>query len=209
MHELVVWMQAKLIPFLGPPGMMLVAFFDSSFLSLPEVNDIFLVTESAARPGSAWMYVIATTLGSVAGCSALWLLGKRGGEPLLVRRFGAARVEQTRRAFRRWDLLALAVPAILPPPMPFKIFIFSSGVFGVPYRRFVLTVAMARGLRYATWGVLGSLYGARAIEYLKSFDEWFDRNDVIVIPVFVLSVILALLIAVRRQRRARAAPPLA
>src|SRR5689334_19011060 len=125
MHSFVLWLQHVLLPSLGPVGIFVVAFFDSSFLSIPEVNDVFVVTSAAALPHRAWIAVLLTTTGSVAGCSALWLIGKRGGEPLLVRKFGAVRVEQTRRAFRRWDLLALAVPAILPPPMPFKVFVFS------------------------------------------------------------------------------------
>ena len=199
MHELVLWMQRTLIPLLGPPGMFVVAFFDSSFLSIPEVNDIFVVTEASVRPGGAWMYVLATTLGSVAGCSALWWVGKRGGEPLLVRRFGAQRVEQTRRAFRRWDLLALAAPALLPPPMPFKIFVFSSGVFGVPFRRFVLTIALARGARYTTWAVLGAAYGPRALGYLKAFDAWFARYDTVILPAVLCVFLVALLTAWRRR----------
>ena len=200
MHELVLWMQEKLIPFLGPWGIVLIAFFDSSFLSLPEVNDIFLITESSARPATAWMYVIATTVGSVLGCSALWLVGKRGGEPLLVRRFGKERVEQTRRAFRRWDILALAVPALLPPPTPFKIFVFSAGVFGVPYRRFVVAIAAARGSRYAIWGIIGMLYGPQAIGMLRAFDTWFERHDDIILPVAALSLVLIVLIAIQRRR---------
>jgi membrane protein YqaA with SNARE-associated domain len=199
MHDFVLWMQEKLIPFLGPPGMFLVALLDSSALSLPEVNDIFLVTESSARPHSAWMYILATTLGSVTGCSLLWLVGKRGGEPLLVRRFGAVRVEQTRRAFRRWDLLALAVPALMPPPMPFKMFVFSAGVFGVPYRRFVFAIAAARGARYTMWGILGAFYGDDALRLLKTFDRWFDAHAPVIIAVFVIFLLLAALVVLRRR----------
>jgi membrane protein YqaA with SNARE-associated domain len=205
MHDFVLWMQRALIPLLGPPGMFVVAFFDSSFLSIPEVNDIFVVTEASARPGGVWAYVLATTLGSVAGCSALWWVGKRGGEPLLVRRFGPERVEQTRRAFRRWDLLALAVPALLPPPMPFKIFVFSSGVFGVPFRRFVLAIAFARGARYTTWAILGAAYGPRAIAYLKAFDAWFARYDLVILPVVVALFLVGVFVALRR--RPASAPP--
>jgi membrane protein YqaA with SNARE-associated domain len=199
MHDFVLWMQRALIPALGPFGMFLVAVADSSFLSLPEVNDVFVVTEASVRPGSVWMYVLATTLGSVAGCSALWWIGKRGGEPLLVRRFGAERVEDMRRAFRRWDVLALAVPAALPPPMPFKIFVFSSGVFGVPYRRFVLTLLLARGARYTTWAILGARYGAAAVQYLKAFDQWFAAWDAFIIPMAVAAVLAVILVVIRRK----------
>src|SRR5207302_10571345 len=127
-------------------------------------------------PSRAWLAVLATTLGSLAGCGALWLIGKRGGEPFLVRKFGAEKVDRTRRAFRRWDLLALAVPAVLPPPMPFKMFVFSAGVFGVPYARFLVTLAIARGLRYMGWGAAGVLYGSKAVVALAALDIWFAEH---------------------------------
>lgn len=199
MHDLVLWMQRTLIPALGPFGMFVVAFFDSSFLSIPEINDIFVVTEASVRPRGVWAYVLATTLGSVAGCSALWWIGKRGGEPLLVRRFGPERVEDMRRAFHRWDLLALAIPALLPPPMPFKIFVFSSGVFGVPFRRFVLALLLARGARYSTWAMLGAFYGSAALGYLQAFDRWFAAYDAVIIPLAVAAVLAVVLLVVRRK----------
>lgn len=204
MHTFVLWLQQTLLPRLGIAGVFIVAFFDSSFLSIPEVNDIFVVTSAAANPHRAWLTVLATTFGSLAGCSALWLVGKRGGEPFLIRKFGAAKVERTRRAFRRWDLLALAVPAILPPPMPFKMFVFSSGVFGVPYRRFLLTLAVARGLRYGGWGAAGAVYGTRAVVSLETMDAWVAAHLVTILPVLGL-VILAILLVIRRRQRARAA----
>lgn len=207
MHDFVLWLQRTLIPTLGPFGMFVVAFFDSSFLSIPEVNDIFVVTEAAARPRGVWAYVLATTLGSVTGCSALWLVGRRGGEPLLVRRFGADRVEDMRRAFHRWDLLALAVPALLPPPMPFKIFVFSSGVFGVPFRRFLLTLSIARGARYTTWAVLGGVYGQAALEHLRAFDRWFEAYDAVIVPLALAAALSVVLWALRRRAQSTRQPP--
>jgi membrane protein YqaA with SNARE-associated domain len=92
MHKVFVWVQSVLIPFLGPVGLFLTAFLDSSFLSLPEINDFLVVTSSALRPGLAWLYVAMTTLGSVVGCLALREIGVRGGEPWLERlRKGARR----------------------------------------------------------------------------------------------------------------------
>jgi len=160
MEKIVLWIQNVLLPTLGPAGLFVVAFFDSSFLSLPEINDILVVSSCSLNPRSAWIPITLATLGSLAGCSVLWEIGRRGGEPLLERRFGKAQVARTRVAFERWDLLALIVPALLPPPMPFKIFVLSAGVFGVPWRRFAGTLILARGLRYVFWGLLGIVYGA-------------------------------------------------
>lgn len=203
MYGFVLWLQQVVVPSLGPHGMFVVAFFDSSFVSIPEVNDVFVVTWSAARPEQAWLFILATTLGSVAGCSALWLVGKRGGEPLLVRKFGAERVEWSRGLFNRWNVLALAVPALLPPPMPFKVFVFSAGVFGVPFRRFLITIALARGLRYFAWGAMGMLFGAGAMDFLRAFDAWFAAH-VWIVALTVVALGAAALV----QRRFRREPAL-
>jgi len=201
MHRLFVWVQEVLIPFLGAPGIFVAAFLDSSFLSIPEVNDFLMVTSCAAHPERAWLYVGMTTLGSLAGCSVLWWLGKRGGEGFLVRRFGAARVEQTRERFKRWDVLALAIPSLMPPPVPFKIFVLSAGVFGIPYRRLAITLIVARGFRYLFWGGMGVVYGDEALELLRNVDRWFgDRMPIILTLLAATVVALAAVYALRRLR---------
>jgi membrane protein YqaA with SNARE-associated domain len=207
MHDIVVWIQTVLIPTLGPFGLFVVAFFDSSFLSVPEINDVLVVTSSAAHPSTSWLYVLAATSGSLAGCSALWYIGRRGGEALLVRKFGPDRVARTRAAFKKWDILALAIPAVLPPPMPFKIFVISSGVFGVPFRRFAATLIVARGLRYAFWGVMGVAYGEEALALLKEFDSWFAERATV---IFSVTAVLALAgLAYYFLRRNAVRPPAA
>jgi membrane protein YqaA with SNARE-associated domain len=202
-HKIAVWIQQILVPSLGPPGVFLVAFLDSSFISIPEINDIIVITAAARHPETAWLYVLMATLGSLAGCAALWALGRKGGEAVLVKRFGAERVERTRAAFRRWDVLALAIPAVLPPPMPFKIFVLSAGVFGFPWRRFAVTLLVARGIRYSLWAIGGAVYGDEALAVLRRTDQWFSQN---LAAVLALSVALALagvgVWMLRRRRRA-------
>jgi membrane protein YqaA with SNARE-associated domain len=207
MHGIVVWIQTVLIPTLGPLGLFVVAFFDSSFLSVPEINDLLVVSAGARDANTMWMYALAATLGSLAGCTALWYIGRRGGEALLVKRFGPERVERTRAAFRKWDLLALAIPAIAPPPMPFKIFVLSAGVFGLPYRRFALTLIVARGLRYAFWGVMGVIYGPRALALLQRVDAWFKANAFAVLGGLAVLLAAGVLAAWAWRRRASKAPP--
>src|SRR5262249_36728887 len=173
MHKLVVWTQEVLVPWLGPPGLFLACFLDSSFLTLPEISDLLVVTSSAAEPRSAWLPVLLATLGSVAGCSVLWFLAKRGGEAYLARRLSPAQLERTRGSFERWGPLAVAGPALLPPPVPFKIFVLGAGVFGMRYRRFATALVLSRGLRYVFWAALGVAYGQQARLWLHSADRWF------------------------------------
>ena len=206
MHKIVWWVQTMLVPWLGPPGVFVAAFLDSSFLSLPEINDLLVVTAAATRPSTAWLFVLMATLGSVAGCVVLWWLGRRGGERVLVRRFGAERVGRTRAAFERYEFLALAVPAMLPPPMPFKIFVLSAGVFGVSLRRFTVTILVARGLRYVAWAVFGAVYGEAALAAFREVERWCNERASVLV-FFGTGALLAwgAVAAWRRWRPASAA----
>lgn len=199
MHKVVLWIQETVLPTLGGAGMGVIAFFDSSFLSIPEVNDILVVTSSAAFPGRAWWYVLITTAGSVAGCFALREVGRRGGEALLVRKFGREQMERTRARFKKWDILCLAIPSMLPPPVPFKIFVLSAGVFGVPWQRFLVAIALARGARYTFWGFMGVMYGTRGLDLLQAFDRWFLERAAWFVGGAVLMVAALVVWAVRRR----------
>lgn len=200
MHRLVFWIQEVAVPFLGPGGVFLAAFLDSSFLSLPEINDLLVVTAAARAPETAWLYVVMATLGSLAGCSVLWALGRRGGEAFFERRFEGKRVARAREAFRRHGVLALALPAVLPPPMPFKLFVLGAGVFGIPFQRFALTLLVARGLRYLAWAFLGIRYGEIAMGLLRQFDLWFARRLPWILAALLVAVALGLMARAQRRR---------
>src|SRR5260221_14005715 len=101
MYRVLSWIQGVLIPLLGPPGLFAVAFVDSSFLTLPEINDVLVVSAALKDPATGWMAVVLTTLGSVAGGSTLWLLGRRGGGGVLGRPVGPAPPARAPAAHRR------------------------------------------------------------------------------------------------------------
>jgi membrane protein YqaA with SNARE-associated domain len=201
MHKAMLWIQGVVIPALGPPGLFVVAVLDSSFLSIPEVNDLLVVTSAAAFPSRTWLYILMATLGSVVGCLILWWIGRRGGQALLERRFGLDRVARTRALFSRWGVLALAIPSLLPPPMPFKVFVLSAGVFGMTWRRFVATLLVARGARYTFWGVMGALYGAEALAMLQRFDAWFAGRTAWILLAVALTVVAFAAVWLLRKRK--------
>lgn len=204
MHKAVLWIQTVLVPILGAPGMFLVAFLDSSFLSFPEINDILLITSSHLHPERAWLYAITTTLGSVAGCLVMWEVGRRGGEAFVARRFGVQRMERTRAAWRRWGILTIAIPSVLPPPMPFKIFVVAAGAFGISAKRLAVTLLIARGLRYAFWATMGAYYGDEALAWLERFDAWFaERWAALVFIMGGIVLAFAIVIWFRTLRRRR------
>lgn len=200
MYNFMLWMQGVLVPRLGPAGLFVVAFLDSSFLSLPEINDLLVVTASAVHAETAWFPISMATFGSLAGCSVLWWLGRRGGHGFLVRRFGQDRADQAQAVLRRWGILALAVPAVLPPPMPFKIFVLAAGVFDFPFRRFLVTLLLARGLRYAFWGLMGVAYGDAALRALRAIDAWSAARLPLILGVTAVALSLVAAYLWRRRR---------
>jgi membrane protein YqaA with SNARE-associated domain len=147
----------------GAPGLAVVAFIDSSFLTLPEASDLLIVLLTVRAPDAWYTFPLAATAGSIAGSYALYLVGLRGGAALLRRRFGEGAVHRSLDWFRRYGAWTLVVPAMMPPPMPFKIFVLASGVAGVPRLAFLLAVLVGRGTRYTGVALLARRYGRSAI----------------------------------------------
>src|SRR5678810_370775 len=95
------WLIETLEPY-GAPGLMLIAIGDSSFLSLPEVNDAALMALSIKNPASMWGLAAMTVIGSVIGCTLLYSVGRKGGESLLTRRFAAEKVARVRTWYDKY-----------------------------------------------------------------------------------------------------------
>ena len=152
---------------MGGPGLFIIAFLDSSFLSFPEVNDILIILLTTQHPERMPYYALMTTLGSIAGCLALYTVARRGGEAFLRKRFKAHYVDAAMERFRRYGLLAILIPSILPPPTPFKIFVLAAGVSKVRLVDFVAAIAIGRGIRYFGEGLLAVYYGDRAADFLR------------------------------------------
>jgi membrane protein YqaA with SNARE-associated domain len=152
----------------GAPGLFIIAFLDSSFLSFPQANDLLIVWTVLRRPELMPVYAAFATLGSIAGCLALYFTARKGGETMLKKRVSARTMQRGVGVFRRFGLFAILVPAILPPPAPFKIFVLLAGVAEVPVARFATAVALGRGFRYFGIGLLTIWYGEAAVEFLKT-----------------------------------------
>lgn len=167
MSRLVNWVEG-FASSLGGGGLFVIAFLDSSFLSLPEINDALVVLMVTRNKTLMPYYAGMATLGSISGCLVLYVLGRRGGEAVLRKRFSGPRVEQGLALFRRFGVLAIVVPALLPPPAPFKLFVLLSGVARVPVVKFGSAVAVGRGVRYFGEGILAVRYGDQAMAFLRA-----------------------------------------
>ena len=186
---------------IGPLGgwaLLLIALFDSSFLSLPEVNDILIITLSIRNPDKMIYYCTMTTLGSILGCLALFSVGRKGGQVLLRKRFAEDRIEKIARWYSRYGIFAVMIPSILPPPTPFKIFVLFAGAFRISVGKFVFAIAMGRGFRYFLEGFLAVKYGEAAKDYIHQNYPYIALGVVGLIAIAALSYYLY-----RRNRRAK------
>jgi membrane protein YqaA with SNARE-associated domain len=166
MERVVGWVKGFALT-LGGPGLFIIAFLDSSLLSFPEVVDLLLMGLVIQHKERVLYYALLSTLGSITGCLLLYMIARKGGEAFLRRRFAGHHIDRALRLFQKYGLLAVAIPSILPPPVPFKIFVFAAGVARVPLLEFVAAIAMGRGVRYFGEAFLALWYGEAAIAFLK------------------------------------------
>jgi membrane protein YqaA with SNARE-associated domain len=165
------WLE-QIVAVMGGGGLFVVAFFDSSVLSFPFITDALVIELSIQRPARMPYYCGMAALGSLAGCLWLYLLAKKGGEAFFRRHAGGG-AERARRWVQSNAFLSVFVPAILPPPFPFKVFVLAEGVFQVPLATFILALLLGRGLRYFAEGILAVRYGEAALPFLRAHSGAF------------------------------------
>jgi membrane protein YqaA with SNARE-associated domain len=167
MKRLAAWIQASAVAW-GALGIFVISFLDSSFLSFPEVVDLLIIGMVIQRPHLLLYYSLMGTAGSLLGCLVLYYLARAGGEAFVRKRFKEHHVDRGLVLAQKYGLLIVIVPALLPPPMPFKIFILIAGVAEIPVLQFSVAVAAARFVRYFGEGLLAIWYGEAAFTFLRA-----------------------------------------
>src|SRR6185503_16785338 len=190
------WLEYNVIGmplYIAAPAMIVIGALDSSLLSLPEINDYLVVGRCFKYPPAAFYFPLFAAIGSVIGCNLLYSIVRRGGQAVLRRRFPLQSIKRVERAYERFGFLAIGIPAILPPPLPFKIFVATAGALEYPRWKFLLTVLIARSFRYYVEGILAVFYGRRVLLFMK------DNGLVIVSIVGALVVVGVIIYLVRRR----------
>lgn len=186
--------------YLAAPAMIVIGALDSSLLSLPEINDYLVVGRCFKDPSAAFYFPLFAATGSLLGCMLLYSIMRRGGQAVLRKRFSLESIQRVEKAYARFGFLAIAVPAILPPPLPFKIFVATAGALEYPRWKFILTIMLARSLRYYVEGILAVFYGRRVLLFLKD-------NGLVIISVAASLALIGVLIYLlinRRRNKAQA-----
>ena len=191
------WLERYVIAlpiYYAAPAMIVIGALDSSLLSLPEINDYLVVGRCIKQPSAAFYFPLFAAIGSVLGCLLLYTIMRRGGQAVLKRRFKRENIERVERAYARYGFLAIAVPAVLPPPMPFKIFVATAGTLEYPRWKFLVTVMIARSVRYYVEAVLAVIYGRRVLSFMKD-------NGLVVLSIVGGALLLILAVYAIANRR--------
>ncbi len=188
--------------YIAAPAMILIGALDSSLLSLPEINDYLVVGRCIKYPSAVFYFPLFAAIGSVLGCWLLYSIMRRGGQAVLRKRFKPESIARVERAYERFGVFAIAIPAILPPPLPFKIFVATAGTLEYPRWKFLLTVMIARSFRYYVEGILAVFYGRRVLLFMKD-------NGLVILSVAASVAVLAVLtyVVINRRRGAKSGSP--
>lgn len=151
---------------LGGLGFIPLGLLDNSIIPLPGSMDVLTIFLSA-RKEQLWLYyALMATVGSVAGGFVTYRLARKGGEETLARRFPPKTLDKVYKRFERWGLGAIAIPALLPPPVPMLPFLFSAGAMQYPVRKFLLALALGRIIRYTLLAFLAARYGRPILTFI-------------------------------------------
>jgi membrane protein YqaA with SNARE-associated domain len=165
---------AKLSEFLiafGPVGLFTVALLDSTFVPLPSSADALVILLTVARPRWMVFYALVATAGSAIGCWILYHVSRKAGRRALSR-FSPARQQKVKDWIDRYDVLAVAVACLLPPPFPFKLFVVTAGVCRFGVTRFIIAIVAGRAFRFLLVGYFAVRFGMHAKALLAQYYPW-------------------------------------
>jgi membrane protein YqaA with SNARE-associated domain len=143
-------------------GLGLLALLDSATIPVP--MDAFLAVAVWKDKPHFWLYVLLAAVGSAIGGLLPYGLGRAGGELFLLKHVNRERYERMRARFERQEFLAMMIPSMLPPPTPWKAFVFAAGVFEMRVVPFMLAVFCGRVVRWLVLSLLVLKLGPGAVD---------------------------------------------
>jgi membrane protein YqaA with SNARE-associated domain len=188
-----------LLKVLGVWGVFVIAFADSALIGMPV--DAIVATYVYQDRKRLLFYIVMASLGSALGSIPLYLIGYLGGETVLRKRISEERFLRIHRSFEQHEFWALMFPGMLPPPMPFKIFILGAAVFEMRFRDFLMAIFAGRFVRFLVLSLLTLWFGPQIVQLAGTL---FKRHFYVVAGVIVLAAALVWLLQRRGKRRSKA-----
>lgn len=186
----------------GPLGLFAIALLDSSFVPLPSSADALMLLLTTASPRWMVAYASIATAGSALGCLILYYISKRAGSRALSK-FSPSKQKRVKELIDRYDVLAVLVASLLPPPFPFKLFVVTAGAFRFSVTRFMVAIVVGRAFRFLLEGYFAILFGAQAKAILARYYPWIGLGlAALILVAFLLRSMI------RRRPKAAAQPGL-
>ena len=184
---------------LGIWGVFAIAFADSALLGMPvDAIVAFYVYQDHRR---LLFYVLMASAGSALGSIPLYVIGYQGGEQILRKRITEERFLRIHQSFERHEFWALMFPGMLPPPMPFKIFVLAAAVFEMKFRDFIAAIFAGRFVRFMVLALLTLYFGPKVVGLIATV---FGRHLYWVLGVVVVVGVLVW-VSLRGRGRAKSA----
>jgi membrane protein YqaA with SNARE-associated domain len=183
---------------LGGLGLIPLGLLDSSLIPLPGSMDVVTIVLSS-RQADWWpYYALMATVGSVVGGFVTYRLARKGGKETLERKFSRRRADEIYKIFERWGFSAVAISALLPPPMPMVPFLLAAGAMQYPVRKFLAALTLGRAARYTALAYLAARYGRSIIAFFAEHGRpvvW-----VVVGLLIAAAVVVALYVFLRKTK---------
>jgi membrane protein YqaA with SNARE-associated domain len=185
---------------LGGLGFIPLGLIDSSVIPLPGSMDVLTIVLAGRHPELWLYYAVMATIGSVIGGFVTYRLARKGGKESLSRRFSAKTLKRVYEIFERWGFAAIAIPAVLPPPMPFVPFLLAAGAMQYSVKKFLAAMTLGRIARYMILAYLAGRYGRKMLPLLLH-----QAHPVLVAVIgLIVAVVLAYLV-IRASKKKKGA----
>lgn len=184
----------------GPLGLFLVSIVDSSFVPLPVpgITDIMLLL-MAARHANWLVLIIVASIGSVIGGYVSYRVGQSGGMAFLEKRVPPRIFNLVREWMEHHAILAVALPAILPPPVPLSPFVLAAGALKMSKRKFLVAFTISRTARHIIAVGLGLYYGRHI---LRLWNHLSAKYATTILIITWTAILISCVIAFRQLYKA-------
>jgi membrane protein DedA with SNARE-associated domain len=185
----------------GGLGLIPLGLIDNSPIPIPGAMDVATILLAARQPEYWLYYAVMATVGALVGGYVTYRVSRRGGKAALERRFSHRKVAEVTKIFERWGFGAIAIPSLLPPPVPMVPFLFAAGAMQYPVKKFLSALFCGRTIRYLILAYLGARYGRRIVAIFQH-----DGHPVIVgivLGVFGAAAVVYYFLAARNAKRRR------
>jgi membrane protein DedA with SNARE-associated domain len=191
-RSLLIWLRH-----LGGPGLILLALLDNSPVPVPGSMDALTII-LAANQRTWWPYYAGmATIGSLIGGYLTYRLAQREGNERLKRKVPRNKMKKVEAIFNRWGFAAIAIAAVLPPPVPMVPFLIAAGATHYSRNKFLGALAIGRGIRYGILAFLAAIYGRRILRLISHHAT--PIAIIVIVAIIAATVAILVLRSTRRK----------